>query len=436
MSRKGLGWAAAAGIGLLIAACGGRSVGIQPTGAGTTEGGTDGSCDLTQRGATCFGPEVTTPIPEDAGAPLLAADLDADGVAELVTSHGWIGRRQEPGHYAFAPGYPIGDPSQTGPEAVADLDGDGRADLVGLVAGESLGEAPRLWIAWGGSHGTSAVDEVDLSSVLTGWPCGSTVAVADLDEDERWEVLMLDPPGFEVVVLSVESGAYEVRLRYDLRRNEQWEERLPPSCDRDLFLRAGDLDADEHGDLAVLSGAGAIVVAFGDGTGGLSAPVLWEEPTTEVSLAPFPFAPLSLRHWGRAGVLYTHRPTACPLLSECLGSIRRITADPNGAPVSNDDARPMELEEPSTPQTGRLVDTVVVAATDLAAPEEILIGCVGPEGLEDCARIVIDPVVFEDWPAGGIARDPSVLVVSDPDAPGLVLFRGGPPRLGWIPFRP
>lgn len=122
------------------------------------------------------------------------ADIDGDGRDEVVGLWSDATLRAYPNHNGFE-GFPFGAPVLIGtgwshPERVwfADIDGDGRDEVIGWGEDATLRAFPNV-------RGLSGFPFADPVVIGTGWYDPKRVAFADIDGDRRAEVIMVRDDG-------------------------------------------------------------------------------------------------------------------------------------------------------------------------------------------------------------------------------------------------
>ena len=211
-----------------------------------------------------FAPAPGSPVPVFAGAPphnhgLAAGDLDADGDADVVVADqdaraagvllAVLGGRLVP-----SPASPIALGASPYPPALGDMDGDGKLDLVVPLVGA---EAVAVLLGDGGGGFAPAPG----SPLRTARPRPYAVMLGDLDRDGALDAVATHDDTDEISVLL---GDGHGRLH------------AAPGSPVSLGLRVwrgtlADVDGDGALDL-VAAGSGSLVIARGDGAGGLGPP--------------------------------------------------------------------------------------------------------------------------------------------------------------------
>ena len=116
---------------------------------------------------------------------LLASDLDADGVTDLVAAGTHSGVVFYGSDRGLSPDRAQKLPAQTCKGmAAADLNGDGRQDLVFANEGNRTGEPPPSDIFWAGADGFSSTNRTRLPTLAA-----TTVQAADLNQDGQIDLL-------------------------------------------------------------------------------------------------------------------------------------------------------------------------------------------------------------------------------------------------------
>nr|WP_276599908.1 VCBS repeat-containing protein [Nannocystis sp. ILAH1] len=324
---------------------------------------------------------------------------------------------------------------------VADLDGDGRPDLV--VGGGARGT---VGVFWGRADARGVQDMFD--GTATSWSIGSStqdLAVADLDGDGRLDVATALPGRAEIVVLRGQGGralAEPERIAVgdgprrivaaDLDAAGPSELVVvsetagavtvvrglvadPPvsvgTGARDLAI--ADLDSDGHLDVAVaVADAGAVQVLLGDGHGGLVT-----GPRHAVSLAPTAVVAADLDRDGAIDLatLDVLADDVTILHGDGQGRLRArsrwpIDPEPHGLTVApGDDGQPALFV--LSDQTGNIqrIDPrrgVVLTGTPPAQPNHLLVGDLDGDGRDSLLYAGFAAGLGELVPARGLRVEP------------------------------
>ncbi|MCB9689004.1 MAG: VCBS repeat-containing protein [Alphaproteobacteria bacterium] len=215
--------------------------GLDPTDADTDGGGLQDGSEITEgrdpgnRGDDW---ENLPQIAPEGRSHVLVVDLDGDGVLDLLSGLDQVAWQQGLGGGVLAPAQTLVPVAGAGTWMVADVDGDGRNDVVASgVAGV------RAW-----THLLPGPATVEQVTTRPAW----RMALADVDEDGAPELL-----------LSGGQRGVDVATR---QHDGRWTT-APAMVVGDGALGWGDLDGDGHGDLVAASGW-ELWWAQGDGRGG------------------------------------------------------------------------------------------------------------------------------------------------------------------------
>jgi hypothetical protein len=216
------------------------------------------------RGDGSFGPQMLLPdLPVTAIYDLQAGDLDGDGLADVVVTHGdaivtYLSTGG--GHFELAQRQVV---RSVWDLALTDLDADGHLDLVG-AGGEDLGSNNvAAWLAVLQGDGTG-----QLAAPVT-YPTGDRVysytsglAVDDVDGDGVLDVATA------VVRQGGTDDGYELLVFPGTGGGALGGPQRSPATVGGIFaaLAATDIDADGHADLVVANYQGDARVVYGDGS--------------------------------------------------------------------------------------------------------------------------------------------------------------------------
>lgn len=202
-------------------------------------------------------PVFAVPRPHNHG--LAVGDLDGDGDADVVVADQdaravGVLLAVDGGRLVPSQASPVSLGAQPYPPALGDLDGDGRLDLVVPLIGD---QAVAVLLGDGGGGFRPGPG----SPLHTEWPRPYGIILGDLDRDGALDVIASHDDTDEVSVLLGDG-------RGGLR--------AAPGSPVALGLRiwhgaTADVDGDGALDL-VAAGSGSLVIARGDGRGGLAAP--------------------------------------------------------------------------------------------------------------------------------------------------------------------
>ncbi|MBL9214288.1 MAG: VCBS repeat-containing protein [Opitutaceae bacterium] len=153
-------------------------------------------------GGRGYAVDARTRLPSDGGAAVAAGDLNGDGFADLVLVNNFNGVKTNLDSYVYWGGRDGFDPARrtalptlgATAAAIADLNGDGRPDVVFANSGRAYGGTPekgnRSLIYWGGTSGLAAESRASLPTAIA-----SDVKVADLNCDGTPEIIFANEGG-------------------------------------------------------------------------------------------------------------------------------------------------------------------------------------------------------------------------------------------------
>jgi len=190
------------------------------------------------------------------------ADVNGDGMPDMVVSNlcgyancqqrtgGTVTVRTGNGDGTFAGGdYVYGSGGDNpGSVRVADVNGDGRADLV--VANNGQGVMGTVGILLGNGDATfqSAV------TYSSGGVGAASVVVADVNADGKLDLVVANTSGSVGVLLGAGNGTFQPAVTYSSGGNSS-------------FVAAADVNGDGKIDLVLNSSAGTVAVMLGNGNG-------------------------------------------------------------------------------------------------------------------------------------------------------------------------
>jgi len=257
---------------------------------------------LVNRGAGTFAPQRL--VPSTFGEEVRdAADIDGDGIVDLAVSNYWangIATYRGKGAFAFEPEVAYGTATHGGPTLIADINGDGKQDIVSFSFGSGnpvrvhLFEAPIVTkktfdttFAVADSQSTRLfngalevlADErsshLGIFRIANGNVTTTRIATparAGFDFSSRFVDVNGDGIA-DIVVITDAAGASEplfVALgKADGTFGEWRQSERPRHLDElGVAIRGGDVDGDGHADLIVRDfGASHVLFCRGDGTG-------------------------------------------------------------------------------------------------------------------------------------------------------------------------
>jgi hypothetical protein len=185
------------------------------------------------------------------------ADLDGNGVVDLVTIGTSIAITRGRGDGTFALSSTLAPPGVVRDFALADMSGDGRPDLV--VGATVNGFDDALFIsANDGAGNFGAFSRVENGDTVT-----DVLSVADVDGDGRLDIVMLDASTKVTVVRRTVTGGYGSPEVY-----------TTPGWD----LAVGDLSGDGRPEIVVAASL-LVFVMMNNGSGAFAEPVTY--PTTD-----------------------------------------------------------------------------------------------------------------------------------------------------------
>jgi hypothetical protein len=228
-----------------------------------TQSTTDSVIVLLGTGGAAFTPAVGSPFTTGAGTgpvALVTADVDRDGILDLVTQSSALNevivlRGAGNGAFAAPTAFPVAAASSV--LALADFDRDGKLDV---VSANPVANVVSLLLGNGTGGFSAPLD----------FPAGtgpSFPAAGDFDRDGRPDLVVAAPPATQVLVLPNQLGIACPNASFE--RVGRF--RSNPSGNPEA-IAVGDLNGDLRLDV-VTAGDGTLGVFFGDGKGGVSAPM-------------------------------------------------------------------------------------------------------------------------------------------------------------------
>ena len=202
--------------------------------------------DFAQRPLLTVGNDSVTRKPET----VIAADLDRDGDLDLASANDELNNltvflQKDFGFFSL-PDFSLGNATDTAvPQEIAagDIDGDGRLDLVSVNRGNTPPEGG-VTIFLQTENGFEARPSVRLQDERMQRP--QTLALADLNDDGRLDIVSGNGDSDNLVVLFQPAGGYRTTLDVD---DADLFEIREPGLTKPVAVVASDIDLDEQVDL-------------------------------------------------------------------------------------------------------------------------------------------------------------------------------------------
>jgi hypothetical protein len=210
------------------------------------------------------------------GAPVIAVatgDVNGDGRADIVAAVGGAGAlggvevmlSKGSGRFSKPISYPVYNTQQVTAVAVADINGDGKLDIITGNAppadGVAFGQTASISVLLGNGAGSFAAAQT-YNNALPTQP--SSLAVADFNGDGKPDIAASSQYGGDVDVLfnGANGGYWHVGSSYPVPAGG-----IVPSS-----VVAGDLNGDRKPDLVVANSSGAVYVLLNTGNGSFAIP--------------------------------------------------------------------------------------------------------------------------------------------------------------------
>jgi hypothetical protein len=234
---------------ILTAACGDSTQNVNSTEGADDDldGGSESDTDGLACTSGCLAPEAVLEFDVPIQGGLFVGDFDGNGVHDLASGAGIVLIRERGLDFEAPLDLQTNDDQIL--RFVADLDGDGRSDLLGkhvvdstllvFLADEQSGFEPLETVALSSTHGPNGID----------------LFAEDFDGDGRDEVAVFTDSGRTLDILRREAEGDWTTMQTFTSVSERW------------VLTGGLVDDDEHVDLVAVLGAEAQVhLGRGDGT--------------------------------------------------------------------------------------------------------------------------------------------------------------------------